>query len=78
MFGSAYADMRLVPYMMAVLLLAIRFRGATRRRLAQALAVLGLVLRRAAGVEYDQPRHGADDQQAKLEALDHVPWAPGS
>ena len=30
-FGSAYADMRLVPYMMAVLLLAIRFRGETDR-----------------------------------------------
>ena len=27
-FGSAYADMRLVPYLMAVGLLAIRFRGA--------------------------------------------------
>ena len=26
-FGSAYADMRLVPYLMAVGLLAIRFRG---------------------------------------------------
>ena len=30
-FGSAYADMRLVPYLFAVALLAIRFRGATDR-----------------------------------------------
>ncbi len=30
-FGSAYADMRLVPYLIAVGLLAIRFRGAADR-----------------------------------------------
>ena len=42
-FGSAYADMRLVPYLMAVALLAIRFRGAPDRRMAHVLAVLGLL-----------------------------------
>ena len=42
-FGSAYADMRLVPYLMAVALLAIRFRGAPDRTTAQVLAVLGLL-----------------------------------
>jgi len=42
-FGSAYADMRLVPYAIAVLLIAIRFRGATSPRLAQALAALALI-----------------------------------
>src|SRR3954470_16796398 len=42
-FGSAYADMRLVPYLIAVMLLAIRFRGAPDRRTAQVLAVLGLL-----------------------------------
>ena len=40
-FGSAYADMRLVPYLMAVMLLAIRFRGAPDRTTAQVLAVTG-------------------------------------
>ena len=42
-FGSAYADMRLVPYLMAVMLLAIRFRGAPDRTTAQVLAVIGLL-----------------------------------
>ena len=73
-FGSAYADMRLVPYMMAVALLAIRFRGAPDRRTAQVLAVLGLLFfttRTAAntislGV-------AARDQQAKLGAVDLMP-----
>ena len=42
-FGSAYADMRLVPYLIAVALLAIRFRGAPDRTTAQVLAVIGLL-----------------------------------
>src|SRR5207237_1964993 len=39
-FGSAYADMRLVPYLIAVALLAIRFRGAPARSSAHVLAAL--------------------------------------
>ena len=73
-FGSAYADMRLVPYLFAVALLAIRFRGAPDRRTAQVLAVLGLLflsVRIAANTA--SLAMAADDQQAKLEALDHVP-----
>ena len=42
-FGSAYADMRLVPYMLAVLVLAIRFRGETDRRTGTVLALAGLL-----------------------------------
>jgi len=42
-FGSAYADMRLVPYLMAVALLAIRFRDVPDRKTAHVLAGLGLV-----------------------------------
>ena len=42
-FGSAYADMRLAPYMIAVLLLAIRFRGRMNNRFASALAAAGLL-----------------------------------
>ena len=40
-FGSAYADMRLVPYLIAVVLLAIRFRGEVDMRTARLLAMPG-------------------------------------
>jgi len=73
-FGSAYADMRLVPYMMAVGLLAIRFKAAPAPRLAQALAVLGLAFFfiRTAGTTASLAI-AANDQSAKLEAIDHLP-----
>jgi hypothetical protein len=73
-FGSAYADMRLVPYLMAVALLAIRFRGAPDRRTAQVLAVLGLVFfatRTAANTI--SLGIAANDQSAKLQAIDLIP-----
>jgi hypothetical protein len=73
-FGSAYADMRLVPYAIAVLLLAIRFRGATSPKLGQALAVIAvlfIVVR--LGSNTISLARAANDQQAKLEALDQVP-----
>ena len=73
-FGSAYADMRLVPYLMAVALLAIRFRGAPDRTTAQVLAVLGLLFfatRTAANTL--SLGLAARDQSAKLEAIDHMP-----
>jgi hypothetical protein len=73
-FGSAYADMRLAPYMFAVLLLAIRFRGETNYRLGNALAIAGLlfcVVR--LGTTTFNLVEASDDQQAKLTALDHVP-----
>jgi hypothetical protein len=73
-FGSAYADMRLVPYAIAVLLLAIRFRGETVRKTAHALAVLAVlfVVVRLGSNAISLAR-AADDQNAKLEALNHVP-----
>ena len=73
-FGSAYADMRLVPYLMAVGLLAIRFRGAPDRTMAQVLAVLGLLFfatRTAANTV--SLAMAANDQSAKLHAIDHMP-----
>ena len=73
-FDSAYADMRLVPYLMAVGLLAIRFRGPPDRRTAQLLAVVGLLffsVRTAANTA--SLAIAASDQKAKLEALNHVP-----
>jgi hypothetical protein len=73
-FGSAYADMRLVPYLAAVALLAIRFRGAPDRRTAHVLAVLGLLFfagRTAANTV--SLGIAARDQQAKLQAIDFMP-----
>jgi hypothetical protein len=73
-FGSAYADMRLVPYMIAVPLLAIRFRGAAHRSTAQALLGLGLLFfgARTAATTVSLAL-AANDQTAKLTALDLVP-----
>ena len=69
MFGSAYADMRLVPYLIAVVLLAIRFRGApdrtTRAARSRSLGLLFFAVR--IGGNDCQPGMAADDQQAKLD-----------
>ena len=73
-FGSAYADMRLVPYLMAVALLAIRFREVPHPRTAQVLALLGLLFfatRTAANTI--SLGMAAADQQAKLRAIDLMP-----
>ena len=72
-FGSAYADMRLVPYLMAVALLAIRFRTLEAKRTAQVLAVLGLAFfaTRIVANTVSLARIGKD-QSAKLETLDRV------
>ena len=73
-FGSAYADMRLVPYLMAVGLLAIRFRGAPDRRTAHVLAVLGLLFFATRTVANTISLGvSANDQSAKLQAIDVMP-----
>jgi hypothetical protein len=73
-FGSAYADMRLTPYMLAVAILAIRMRPKLSPRMRQALAWGGLAffVVRTAGTTvsfylYDQ------SYDRELAALDHVP-----
>ena len=73
-FGSAYADMRLAPYMIATVLLAIRFRGETAMPLARNIAWLGLAcyLLRIAATTFSLGL-ASTDQAAKLQALDHVP-----
>jgi hypothetical protein len=73
-FGSAYADMRLAPFMIATAVLAIRFRGETVMRTARmfAWAGLGFYLLRIAATTLSLAL-AANDQSAKLEALDHVP-----
>lgn len=73
-FGSAYADMRLVPYLMAVALLALRFRVMPTSRVASILAVVGLAFfgMRIVGNTVSL-RMAAVDQEAKLKALNYVP-----
>ncbi|HEX8415481.1 MAG TPA: hypothetical protein VF637_16605 [Sphingomicrobium sp.] len=73
-FGSHYADMRLVPFVIAVGLLAIRFKDEARPSLAKGLAIagLGFYVLRIAGHTLSLGM-AADDQNAKLQALDHVP-----
>ena len=66
--------MRLVPYAIAVLLLAIRFRGLRTPRLAPALALLGLAfltVRLTANTA--SLAMASNDLQGKLEAIDHIP-----
>ena len=73
-FGSAYADMRLVPYLIAVILIAIRFRGDIDYPLANGLAVAALLFCAVRLVATTASLViASNDQQAKLEALDHLP-----
>ena len=73
-FGSAYADMRLAPYIFMIALIAIRIPEAAGQRFSQALAVaaFAFVLIRTAGTTasmflYDR------SYDRELAALDHVP-----
>jgi hypothetical protein len=76
-FGSHYADMRLVPYVFAVAILAIGFKNANGRPTAQVLAALGLLFYAARiGATTDSLAIAANDQRAKLQALKLVP--PGA
>jgi len=74
LFGSAYADMRLVPFIFAVALLAIGDRGTARDPMPRLLAAAGLcfVLVRLTATTVSLGM-AAQDQQAKLAALDHIP-----
>lgn len=73
-FGSNYADMRLVPYAMAVAILAIRYRDGMDMRRATALAVLGCAFFLVRiGSTTASLAIASDRQQAMLQALDYVP-----
>jgi hypothetical protein len=73
-FGSAYADMRLVPYMIAVPLLAIRFRGAPDRATAQVLAAIGLLFfATRTATNTTSLALAARDHKAKLAAIARIP-----
>ncbi len=73
-FGSAYADMRLVPYLWAVAMLAIRFKEKTDLRLARALAVAALAffLVRIGANTWSLAIAG-NEQRQLLTALDQLP-----
>lgn len=73
-FGSAYADMRLAPYMIAIAVIAIRPRAVAEPRLLARLAIAGLVFFgvRLATTTYSFAQASARYDQA-LAALDHVP-----
>jgi hypothetical protein len=77
LFGSAFADMRIVPFAVALFLLAIRVKPATDQRWAQgiALAAVAFVLVRIAGSTVSLAME-ADRQGLQLEAIDHI--QPGS
>ncbi len=73
-FGSAYADMRLVPYLFGICLIALRPRPGMSIRNAAALAAIGMaifVVRIGATTAsfwmYDR------DYDRELAALDHLP-----
>jgi hypothetical protein len=75
--GSAYGDMRFVPYIFAVGLLGIRARQANDMHAGQMLAILGLLFfaaRTAANTA--SLAIAARDQSAKLQAIDFMP--PGA
>ncbi|MBW0008131.1 MAG: hypothetical protein JO335_10505 [Sphingomonas sp.] len=73
-FDSAYADVRLLPYLFAVALIAIGFREPRDRRLGNAFALLGLAFFavRLAGTTVSLAT-ASNQQQTKLQALNVVP-----
>ncbi|HXG99165.1 MAG TPA: hypothetical protein VNI79_01985 [Sphingomicrobium sp.] len=73
-FGSAYADMRLVPYLLAIFVLAIRFKAETTYPLARTLAfaALAFLLVRTAGTTVSLGIAAAK-QDRQLSVLKSVP-----
>lgn len=73
-FGSAYADMRLAPYMLMIAVIAIRPKPGVDLRHAATLAALGLAffLVRIAGTTVSFARFDRD-YDVELAALEHVP-----
>lgn len=73
-FGSAYADMRLTPYVFAIAIVGIRMRPKASHRVRTVLAVLGLIFfaARTAGTTTSFYRL-ANGANSALGALEHVP-----
>ena len=76
-FGSAYADMRLAPFLAAIFILAIRFKRESDIRLGRVLAIVGVAFLLARTVSVTASLAiAAKEQREILAALDHV--EPGS
>ena len=73
-FGSAYADMRLVPYLFAVALLAIRMKPRASWKYTKSIAVVALLFAgvRLAGTTYSMALYDRSFDRT-LTALDHLP-----
>ena len=73
-FGSAFADMRLAPYMLIFAILAIRFRREDDYAAMRTMAMLGLVFvaARLVGNSVSFGMAGGELRE-QLRALDHVP-----
>lgn len=73
-FGSAFADMRLVPYMLAVALIAIRFPAESDFRFARAFAVAALLFVgvRTAATSYSFWLYDRSYDR-ELAAIEHIP-----
>lgn len=73
-FGSAYADMRLMPFVLAMALLAIRFRRDTDLKVGWVLASLALVflLARTASVTWSL-KLASDEYDRQLTAIEKLP-----
>jgi len=73
-FGSAYADMRLAPFMLAVLVIALRERPGYHMRDANMVAAIGLIFTvvrlTATTISFGMY---AQTYNTELTALDHVP-----
>ena len=73
-FGSAYADMRLVPFVFAVAVIAVRAKRGLSIRGSATLAAVGLVFFVARiGAGTASYWMFANDYDRELKALDHVP-----
>ena len=72
-FGSAYADMRLVPYAVATFILAVRFKAETKFPLAKwlAIAAVGFMAVRLVGTTTSMFIAG-QRQADQLKALDRI------
>lgn len=73
-FGSAYADMRLAPYIFVIALIAVRFAPTASHRLITTIGVVGIAFF-AARTTATTISTTIDDRlyDANLAALDHVP-----
>jgi hypothetical protein len=73
-FGSAYADMRLVPFMVAIGILAIRAKPGLRLRGTATIAAIGLAFFgvRMAATTWSFALYDASYDR-ELKALDHLP-----